>query len=262
MKSHFLLFCLWVSLVTGMCISSMGCFNNYILGPLSQSTPTSTPTPTPISVCNSYSDNFSLNTLGNYDYFLNSSQTVSTAAGCDYTISGGYLLVDPTSNPGTNNGGLAIVKNTLYGYNYNHYTVTATFEMDNYTQGEGSFGLAFRTGTNGSDYSFVWDGNVGNGNGGIPDWEFLRNTGAPLVNYYFLGCCVTTPNYVLGSTVTMKVVVTGNNYVCYANTGSGFVQIFNITDSTYTSGGMGILTYGIHQGNKVQVSNFSVDTCP
>ena len=232
----------------------------------STATATNTATSTPTSTCVTYSDNFSSNTLSNYNYFLNSSQTVSTAAGCDYSIAGGFLLVDPTTSPSTNNGGLAIVNNSLFSDSLTHYTITASFEMDNYDQNEGVFGIAFRTGSNGSFYCFQWNGDPGNADGGTPDWEIEKNTGSPSVGFSYPASGVTTPAYVLGTTCTLQVVATGNTFVCYANLndGTGNHQIFNTTDSSspYTSGGVGVRTYGVHEGNKIAISNFSVDTCP
>jgi len=227
-------------------------------------TPMNTPTNTPTvsATCITYSDNFSTNTLSNYDYFLNSNQTASTAAGCDYTISGGFLTVDPTSSPGTNNGGLAIVDNSLFNNSLTHYTITASFEMDNTTDSEGLFGIAFRTGSNGSFYCFQWN----NDGGGAGTWQVEKNTGAPSVSFSYPASGTATPAYVLGSTCTLQVVATGNTFVCYANLndGTGNHLIYTATDfsSPFTSGGVGVRTYGVHQGNKINVSNFSVDTCP
>ncbi len=210
--------------------------------------------------CVTYSDNFSnAGTLSNYDYFLNSTEVASNAAGCDYQITGGFLEVDPTTSPSTNNGGLAVVDNAYFSDSLTHYTITASFEMDNTTDGEGLWGIAFRTGTNGSFYCFQW-----NGNGGTNAWQIEENTGSPLVNFSYLGTNVSTPAYVLGTTATLQVVATGGNFICYANLndGTGNHLIYNVMDGTYTNGGVGVRTYGVHEGNKIAVSNFSVDTCP
>jgi hypothetical protein len=231
--------------------------------PTYTATPTFTFTPTPTSTCIVFTDNYSdASSLANYSYFLNSSQTVSTAAGCDYAVVPGFLQVDPVTSPGTNNGGLAVVNNSLFSSSLTHYTLTASFEMDNYTESEGLFGIAFRTGSNGSFYCFQW-----NGNGGGASWQIEKNTGStPYVSFSYPGSGVTTNPYVTGTTCTLQVVVTGNNFVCYANLndGTGNHLIYNVTDSSspYTTGGVGIRTYGVHEGNKINVSSFSADTCP
>jgi len=252
------IFLLLTLLVFSFACSLKNCAPNPISDAITATPTLAVMTATPTSTCITYSDNFSTNTLSNYDYFLNSSQTASTASGCDYTISSGFLTVDPTSSPGTNNGGLAIVDNSLFNNSLTHYTITASFEMDNTTDSEGLFGIAFRTGSNGSFYCFQWN----NDGGGAGTWQVENNTGSPSVSFSYPVANVTTPAYVLTSTVTLKVVATGNNFVCSVNTGSGFTQIYNFSDSTYTSGGVGVRTYGVHEGNKIQVSNFSVDTCP
>src|SRR5581483_4789540 len=71
--------------------------------------PTFSPTPLPTSSgCVSYFDNFSnANTLSNYDYFMNSSQALTTASGAGYQITGGFFEVAPPAS--TNNGGMAVV---------------------------------------------------------------------------------------------------------------------------------------------------------
>jgi hypothetical protein len=275
MKKYYFGFLMLAILTSMVLFSSVACDKVYVLNPpgASPATPTFTSTPfgaftgtptftptwtnTPTGGCNTYSDSFtSAATLANYDYYLNSSETTSTAAGCDYTIAGGYLLVDPTTSPGTNNGGLAIVNNAYFSHSLTHYTITASFEMDNETMGEGVFGLAFRTGSNGSFYAFEWNGD------GVNQWQIESNTGTPSVYFSYPGYGVSTPYYTFGTTVNLKVVATGSNFLCYADTGSGYTLIYNVTDTTYTSGGVGIRTYGVHEGNKIQVSNFSVDTCP
>jgi hypothetical protein len=167
------------------------------------------------------------------------------------------LTVDPTSSPGTNNGGLAVVDNSFFSHSLTHYTISATFEMDNTTDSEGLFGIAFRTGSNGSFYCFQW-----NANAGTDAWQIEANTGSPSVSFSYPGPSVFTNPYTLGTTITMQVVANGTNFICSVNQGSGFVQIFNVNDSTYTSGGVGVRTYGVHEGNKIQIGNFSVDTCP
>jgi len=213
-----------------------------------------TPTPT----CIIYADNFSNpGTLANYDYYNAGSQAAGTAASAGYTITNNTL--ENTA------GGLAIVNSTHFNPTIVDYTVQADFEMDSYQGDLGLFGLAFRTGSNGSFYSFQWNGNASTGDGSTKDWEIEKNTGSPSVNYSYLGSGITSPGYVLGTTVHLKVVVAGNNYQCFVNfnNGLGDQLIYNVTDtsSPYTSGGVGIRTYGVVSPNVVRINNLVVSSC-
>ena len=108
-----------------------------------------------------------------------------------------------------------MVDNSLFSYSLTHYTITASFEMDNTTDSEGLFGIAFRTGSNGSFYCFQWNNN----GGGAGSWQVENNTGSPSVSFSYPVTNVTTPAYVLTSTVTLQVIATGNNFVCFGEYG-------------------------------------------
>ena len=216
-----------------------------------------TPTATPTAGCASYLDNFSGSAdLANYSYFDAGTQAAGTAASGGYQITGGIL-------EDTANGGLAIVNDSLFNHSLSNYTVEADFEMDSYQGSLGVFGIAFRTGNNGSFYSFQWNGNFSNADGGTHNWELEKNTGSPSVSFTYPACCVTVPGYTLGTWVHLKVAALGNNFKCYVNfnDGTGDHLIFNATDtsSPYTSGGVGVRTYGINSPNVARIKNFFVN---
>ncbi len=227
-----------------------------VSGPTASTTATVswTPTATPTAGCASYSDNFSGSAdLANYSYFDAGTQAAGTAASGGYQITGGIL-------EDTANGGLAIVNDSLFSHSLSNYTVEADFEMDSYQGSLGVFGIAFRTGNNGSFYSFQWNGNFSNADGGTHNWELEKNTGSPSVSFTYPACCVTVPGYTLGTWVHLKVAALGNNFKCYVNfnDGTGDHLIFNATDtsSPYTSGGVGVRTYGINSPNVARIKNF------
>jgi hypothetical protein len=225
------------------------------------STPTITSSPTPEQTCTSviYTDNFSTNTLANYLYYFAGNQAVTTATGAGYTITGGTL-------EDTLDGGLAVLNSSYFNPNTTNFSIQADFEMDSVAGGNGAFGLAFYTGSNGSFYSFQWNNDGANADGGTPDWEIEKNTGSPSVSYTYPASGTTTPAYVLGTTIHLKVVVNGDNFICYANLndGAGDRLIYNVTDtnSPYTSGPAGIRTYGIGNPNVVRINNLAVNGGP
>ncbi len=225
---------------------------------------TTSPTPSSTAGCVSYFDNFqNSNTLSNYDYFMNSSQALTTALGAGYQIAGGYFLVSPPA--GGNNGGMAVVDNSLFSHSLSDYTVEADFEMDSLAGGMGVFGIAFRTGTNGSFYCFQWNGNPSNADGGTPNWQIEKNSGSPLVSFSYPGCCLSAPAYTFGSWVHMKVVCAGNQFLCYLNLNDGVGDrlMYNVTDNSapFVNGGVGVRTYGIFNPNVVRIDNFQVNSC-
>ncbi|HJT25012.1 MAG TPA: hypothetical protein VJ873_10570, partial [bacterium] len=133
------------------------------------------------------------------------------------------------------------------------------FEMDSTAGGLGVFGIAFRTGDNGSFYCFQMNENPSNADGGIPNWQVEKNTGAPSVNFSYPGCCVSNPGYTFGTFVHLQVVAQGNHFQCFLNGG----KLYDFMDPTpFTNGGVGVRTYGIQDGNVVRIKNFVVNACP
>ncbi|HJT22946.1 MAG TPA: kelch repeat-containing protein, partial [bacterium] len=210
---------------------------------------------TPVATCVLYSDNFSANTLGNYNYFCTTTQGVKTAANVGYTITGGTL-----ENIGP--GGVAVLNSPFFNPANTSYTVEANFELNSTQNNRGIFGLAFEAGVNYSFYSFQWSYD-GSASGGTPDWELEKNNGAPNTGAYLDE--TTGLPYILGSTVHLKVVVNGNNFKCYANfnDGAGDRLFFNDIDTNapLTDGSVGLRTYGITNPMVAKINNFTVSSC-
>ena len=200
--------------------------------------------------CVSYFDDFSNPaTLSDYDYFDAGTQAAGTAASSGYQITGGELQ-------DINSGGMAVV-DSAYFSGTTDYQIDVDAEMDT-TTGHGIFGIAFRTGSNGSFYSFQWNSDPTNAASGKPDWEIEKNTGTPDVSFSYLAGGTAT-GYTYGTWVHLTVAVTGNTFTCYVDN----VQIYQVTDnsSPYTSGGVGMRSYWITSPNVARFKNFQVNTC-
>ncbi len=201
------------------------------------------------TACVSYSDDFSNPaTINYYNYFNVNSQSPGTPASTGYQITGGELNV--VGNQGNNNmGGVAVV-NSAYFSGTTDYQIDVDAEMDSTSaNGQyGIFGIAFRVQSNGSFYSFQWNADPSRAGGSAGDWE-IEKWGS-----YLAG---GNTNYTYGTWVHLTVVVSGNTFTCYLN----YVQIYQVTDNSYTSGAVGVRTYAIANGNVARFKNFVVNTC-
>ncbi|HJT23385.1 MAG TPA: hypothetical protein VJ873_02335, partial [bacterium] len=226
-------------------------------------TPTPTASPTPVCIVSAvYSDNFSSDTLGNYDFFDAGTQAPGTAAGEGYGITEDLLVNYLSASP---YGGMAVVKNALFSRSITDYTVEADFAI-NYLHTANLFGLVFRTGDNGSFYSFQYNANTNNASHGSYDWELEKNTGSPSVTHVYEGYAIPPRNLPSGSFVHLKAVALGSRFQCYLNfyDGVGDRLMVDATDNDapYTSGGVGMRTLGgFLPPNSVYIRNFSVSGC-
>ncbi|HTC20336.1 MAG TPA: hypothetical protein VK859_05795, partial [bacterium] len=220
------------------------------------STPTSTPNVTPTTTCvgTTYSDNFSVNSLGNYSVY-DGDWNPSTATAQSIQIVSGEFQVAPTSGvvyPYT------IVNDSSFSQSLGDYRVEGDFKLD--TVGPGVFGVIVRaTAASAYGYIFQWNG-LNN------RWEIEKQI-AP-GNYYYPATNASSA-YTQGTWVHLKLVAgPGNLFNAYITpSGGAQQQIFSgVTDpgttTPYATGGAGIRAYNVVGGNILHVQNFIASTCP
>ena len=200
------------------------------------------PSPTPCGGAGTmYFDNFSNpNTLPNYGFIYESG-----GPRADFAVTTGVLLDSPT----TITYDVGQVPSYLVNPGLNQYTVEGDLEAD---QSNTVLGIAFRV-SGQSFYSFQWNGLNGR-------WELEANTSLSSYSYPMYG---GSSAYTAGTTIHMKVVCAGNNYQCYLdkNDGNGVTLLYNVTDSSFTSGLAGFRAYNISSPNKWRLDNFQVSAC-
>ena len=218
---------------------------------------TATPSPTPTCSGTTYSDNYSSNTVGNYDYY-DGAWTPTTAAALGWSVTGGEFQ----HNPGITYS-YDIVNNANFSQSLGDYRVEGDFKLD--TVAQGVFGVVLRS-TPASYYAYIFQWNGLNSR-----WEIEKQTGVG--TYYYPGTNSSNP-YTLGTWVHLKATASGNSFNGWVTTESGdglmdgaTTQIFSsvpdpLTTPLYATGGAGIRSYNIVTTNTLHVDNFIATTCP
>ncbi len=213
-------------------------------------TPTNTSTPNPASCCPNlgsvlFQDNYSSNaSLSNYNFYNGDAGTPDSNYPNYFSASGGNLI--STANPSYSAEQL-LATNANFNPSSTDYTIQCDVMS---AQVAGIFGIIFR-GQTGADY-YSFQINYG-------QWQFEKHTSG---GWSYLSTA-STPAYAAGSWVHMKVVCCGNNYTCYLNfnDGNGDRLIFNITDSTFTTGAVGIRSGYLNSPNQNKFENYVVNSC-
>jgi hypothetical protein len=211
-------------------------------------------TPVPTGTGCGFSEVFSdPSSLSNFRFFDAATQMPGTAEEYGFSTQAGGL---ECSGP----GGMAQLDGAVGVGGDGDATVEADFEMDRVTDGQGLFGIAFRTASTGSYYCFEWNPGFANGNGGIPDWEVERNSGALLQSVACIKSGRSRPAYVRGTWVRLKVVEQGPVFQCSVNLGDcgGDRLVYRVVDTTYSSGGSGFRLAGIVRPNVARIRRFNV----
>ncbi len=209
-----------------------------------------TPTLTPVSCCGSpggvlFQDTYSSNaSLSNYNFYIGDTGATDPNYANYFSVSGGYLIDAPY---GSNYSPEQIlVTDSNFSHVLSDYTVQCVVNMAQ-AGNSGIIGVIFRAQDGGDFYSFQWNETTGQ------EWQVEYHTST---SWNYLANSAT-PAYTYGSSVTLKVVCCGTDFKCYVNN----QMIFDVTDSTYTSGAVGIRGGYIHSTNQSEFSNFTAYTC-
>ncbi len=230
---------------------------------------TSTPLPTcgPGQTLVEFQDDYpNSGSFSNYTFHPFGGSSSATAASLGYSIPAGGGQLNEVPPPGVS---YVSVNGAQFPTNLSDYTVQADFNLAQHTDSSGLFGIEFLEQPNVTGYIFQWNGNPSNGDGGTPDWEIQKDTGAGGSGFTYIKQGVAAPVYNFGQWVGLKVVVSGNGTVfnAYVNLydGNGYQLIYSgVTDTTgspFTSGGVGFRTEGLFGTNQVSIRNYLAYTC-
>jgi hypothetical protein len=167
-----------------------------------------------------------------------------------------------SAGPATFNGDVVLLKNAIQDRGLADYTVECDFKLD-FRVNYGLFGIIFRGNANGQYYSFQWNGN--NEHKTTPHWQ-VEKLYAPTTYVYLGGVTfgggIADPVYSPGSWVKLKVECQDYNFKCYVDKfdGFGYRKIYDVSDMTFATGGVGMRVGYLNNGNQLHVDNFKV-TC-
>ncbi len=192
-----------------------------------------------------FQDNYSSNaSLSNYNFYYGDPGTPDPNYTNYFSASGGILL--NTANPT-----YCAEQFLVTPANFNPALTDYTIQCDVMSaQVGGIFGIIFKGQTGADFYSFQI--NYG-------QWQFEKHSSS---GWSYISTA-STPTYTVGTWVHMTVVCCGTNFMCYLNfnNGNGNQLIFNVTDSTFTTGAVGIRSGYLNSPNQNEYKNYTVNSC-